>query len=81
MKLITANEAKQSLGRFIEEAQFEPVMIQKHNRNAAVLLSPRDYNRLCGINVAEFHIFCEGIATRAKKKGLTPATLTTLLKT
>ena len=80
MKLITANEAKQSLGRLMEEAQLEPVMIRKHNRDAAVLLSPREYDRLRGLNVAEFHAFCETIGTRAKKKGLTAAKLKRLLE-
>lgn len=80
MKFVTANEAKQSLGRVMEEAQLEPVMIRKHDRDAAVLLSPREYDRLRGLNVAEFTAFCDGIGSRAKKKGLTPAALSRLLE-
>lgn len=79
MKSVSANEAKQSLGRVMEEAQLEPVMIRKHDRAAAVLMSPREYDRLRGLNVAEFTAFCESIGSRAKKKGLTPAKLRRLL--
>ena len=80
MKTIPANEAKQSLGRYLEEAQQEPVMIQKHNRPTAVLISAREYDRLRGINVAEFSAFCDRVGTRAKKLGLTEAGLKAILR-
>lgn len=80
VKFISANEAKQSLGRVMEEAQLEPVMIRKHDRDAAVLMSPREYDRLRGLNVAEFTDFCDRIGSRAKKRGLTAAKLNRLLE-
>lgn len=32
MTIVAANEAKQSLGKVLDAAQREPVLIQKHNR-------------------------------------------------
>ena len=49
-------------------------------RDAAVLISPREYDRLRGLNVAEFMDFCDRIGARAKKKGLTSAKLSRLLE-
>jgi len=79
MKTMTANEAKQSFGRVLEAAQRGPVMIRKHNREAAVVVSMEEWERLRGINTAEFSDFCERIGARAKERGLTSAKLKKLL--
>ena len=36
---ISSNAAKQSFGQVLDNAQREPVMIHKHNRSAAAILS------------------------------------------
>ncbi|MCK9589572.1 MAG: type II toxin-antitoxin system Phd/YefM family antitoxin, partial [Terrimicrobiaceae bacterium] len=64
MLTLSANEAKQSLGRILDAVQREPVMIRKHNREAAVVMSPAEYDRLRGINVAEFSAFCDRVGKR-----------------
>lgn len=79
MITISANAAKQSLGRVLDSAQREPVIIQKHNRSAAVVLSIGEYERLRGLNIAEFSEFCDAIGGRAKERGLTEAELAKLL--
>ena len=79
MITISSNAAKQSYGRVLDEAQREPVMIQKHNRSAAVILSIAEYERLRGLNIAEFDEFCDNVSERAKKRGLTEADLEDLL--
>ena len=79
MKIISANEAKQSLGKVIDEVQREPVVIQRYNRDAAVLLSVRDYERLAALNVKEFQRFCDRIGRRAKERGLTERKLNRIL--
>ena len=71
MKYISANEAKQSFGQVMETAQREPVLVRKHNRPAAVILSPQEYERIRKINIREFTDFCNSVSTKAKKKGLT----------
>ncbi len=80
MERYTANEAKQSLGRVLEAAQREPVVIRKHNRDAAVVISMEEYDRLRGITHAEFSAFCLRVAETAKSSGLTPSKLKQLLK-
>ena len=79
MKYITANEAKQSFGQVMETAQREPVLVRKHNRPAAVILSPQEYDRIRKINLNEFTAFCDSASVKAKKKGLTSRILEKLL--
>lgn len=79
MITVSANEAKQSFGQMLDTAQREPVVIQKHNRPAAVLLSTAEYERLRGLNLREFDVFCDMIGTRAKGLGLTESKLEKIL--
>ncbi len=71
MKQVTANEAKQSLGKVIDIVQREPVLIQRYNRAAAVMLSVQEYEKLTALNKEEFQRFCDRVAGKAKKQGLT----------
>ena len=80
MKTFSANDAKQSLGLVLDSALIEPVLIQKHGRPAAVVISPDEYDHLRGLNVAEFAGFCDRIGERAKARGLTEAGLAELLR-
>ena len=79
MKQVTANEAKQSLGKVIDAVQREPVVIQRYNRDAAVMLSVQDYERLTALNIEEFERFCDRVGRRAKKRGLTESKLNKFL--
>lgn len=79
MITIAANEAKQSFGSVLDSAQREPVLIQKHNRPAAVILSAHEYERLRGLNVSEFTAFCDRIGQRAAQRGLTEEKLAKIL--
>lgn len=79
MKQISANEAKQSLGRVIDAVQREPVVIQRYNRDAAVMLSVQDYERLTALNIEEFERFCDRVGRRAQKRGLTESKLNSIL--
>lgn len=80
MRIISATEAKQSLGMMIDVAQREPVIIQRQHRDVAVLLSMHDYEQLRGAQVEAFNIFCDKIAKRAKERGLTEEKLKALLE-
>ena len=79
MITVAANEAKQSFGNLLDQAQREPILIQKHQRSVAVILSSREYDRLRGVNVAEFTAFRDQVASKAKKLGLTEKRLASLL--
>ncbi|MBC9868544.1 MAG: type II toxin-antitoxin system prevent-host-death family antitoxin [Opitutae bacterium] len=79
MKQVSANEAKQSLGKVIDTVQREPVVIQRYNRDAAVMLSMQDYEKLTALNIEEFDRFCDRVGERAKKRGLTTSKLKRIL--
>ncbi len=79
MQTVSANEAKQSLGRILDAAQREPVVIQKHNRDVAVVISPKEYDRLRAIHLKEIADLCDKISQQARDKGLTEEILADLL--
>jgi prevent-host-death family protein len=79
MKTVTATEAKQRFAAILDTAQHEPVTIRRQNREVAVVLSSREYERLRGLNVQEFESFCDAMAERARVRGLTDDTLDAML--
>lgn len=46
LKIMSAKEAKNSFGTFMEDAQREPVVIQKHGRASAVVVSAEEYKNI-----------------------------------
>jgi prevent-host-death family protein len=79
MRTISATEAKQNLGALLDSAQSEPITIRRQNRDIAVVLSAREYDRLRAINVDEFERFCDRIGQRAVAGGLTEEKLAEIL--
>jgi len=79
MITVASNEAKQSFGKILDRVQREPVLVQKHQRSVAVILSSTEYDRLRGVNVKEFTAFCDTVGSRAEKAGLTEKKLSQLL--
>ncbi len=79
MQYVSATDAKQRLAAILDAAQTEPVMIRRQNREVAVVLSPRDYDRLRGMNISEFEQFCDKVGEDAVKKGLTEEKLAEIL--
>jgi prevent-host-death family protein len=79
MRTMSATEAKQNLGALLDSAQSEPVTIRRQNRDIAVVLSARDYDRLRAINVDEFERFCDRIGQRAIANGLSEEKLAEIL--
>jgi prevent-host-death family protein len=45
MQTVSATYAKQNFAAMLDAAQHEPVCIQRHGRNIAVLLSAVEYDR------------------------------------
>ena len=79
MRYVTATEAKQRLAALLDAAQREPVVIRRQKRDVAVLLSPKEFERLRALNTAEIQRFCDRIAERAAARGLTEDKLTEIL--
>ncbi len=79
MQTISATEAKQKFAALLDAAQREPVRIQKHERDVAVLLSAEEFNRLSGNQWAEFNRLADLAAAQAEANGLTPEILAEIL--
>jgi len=46
MKTFTATAAQSQFGTLLDDAQVEPVAIEKHGKPSAVVMSAREYERL-----------------------------------
>lgn len=79
MRHVSATDAKQRLAALLDAAQREPIVIRRQNRDIAVVLSPAEYDRLRGLNVAELQEFCDRVGRRAVERGLTEKKLAALL--
>jgi len=79
MRYVSATDAKQGLAALLDAAQREPVMIRRHDRDVAVLLSAQEYERLRDLNAAEFQRFCDRITSQAAERGMNAEVLNRLL--
>ena len=79
MKKVAATEAKNRLGALIDDAQREPVVIQRQDRDVAVILSMAEFDRIRARNVDAFLEASKALAAEAKAKGLTAKKLASLL--
>ena len=64
MKTVTATDAKQRLAALLDAAQREPVLIRRQNRDVAVIMSAKEYDRIRRINVEDFDKFCDRVSGR-----------------
>ena len=79
MRHMSATEAKQRLAALLDRAQHEPIVIRRQKRDVAVVLSPREYDHLRALNVADFQQFCDRVASQAAARGLTEGKLARLI--
>ena len=79
MKTVAATEAKNRLGAILDQAQHEPIVIRRQDRDIAVVLSMADYERLRTGNIQAFLDLRRQIAAEATAHGLTDERLAELL--
>ena len=79
MKTVAATEAKNRLGAILDEAQREPIVIRRQNRDIAVVLSMADYERLRAGNSQAFLDLRKEVAAQAAANGLTEERLAEFL--
>jgi prevent-host-death family protein len=79
MKRVPATEAKNRLGAILDDAQHEPIVIRRQDRDIAVVLSMADYERLRAGNIQAFLELRKQVASEAAATGLTEKRLTELL--
>lgn len=80
MKTVSATDAKQRLAALLDAVQREPVLIRRQNRDAAVMMSPEEYDRIRNRNIKEFQEFCDRVGAEAAKKGMTEELLAEILR-
>lgn len=79
MKIVAATDAKNRLGAILDEAQREPIVIRRQDREIAVVLSMADYERLRSGNIQAFLDLRNQVAAEAAARGLTEKRLKELL--
>jgi len=79
MHTVSATYAKQNFAAILDSAQREPVMIRRHERDVAVVLSTEEFERLRQNRWAEFHRLSAIAAEQAKANGLTEEALAEIL--
>lgn len=80
MRIISATDAKQGFAAMIDTAQREPVMIRRHDRNVAVLLSAEEYEEMRSLYARKLERLCNRVSAQAKARGLNEAILTDMLR-
>lgn len=78
MRYVSATETRQRLAAVLDAARQEPVVIRRRNRDVAVVMSVQKYERVQGLNVAEFQRFCDRIVEHTAARGLTQKKLDAL---
>ena len=79
MRYVSATDAKQRLAALLDAAQREPIVIRRHERDVAVILSAEEYDRLRALNASEFQRFCDRVAEQAAVRGLTEEKLAEII--
>jgi PHD/YefM family antitoxin component YafN of YafNO toxin-antitoxin module len=81
MKAITASEARQNFGQFLDYGLQEPVVIKRHQRDLGVFLPMALYRNLVSAQNRKITKSMEKLQSEARQSGLTAAQLKRLLAT
>jgi prevent-host-death family protein len=76
---MSATHAKQNFAAMIDAAQREPVRIQRHERDVAVLVSAEEYERIHKLRVQELIRLSDEMGRYAESQGMTDELLEQLL--
>jgi len=79
MPTMSATHAKQNFAALIDAAQREPVRIQRHERDVAVLVSAEEWEKVHKMRVEELLRLSEENGRYAASQGMTDELLAELL--
>jgi prevent-host-death family protein len=71
MPTVSATHAKQNFAAMIDAAQREPVCIQRHERDIAVLISAEEYENIRRLRAQELIRLTDEAGRYAESKGMT----------
>jgi prevent-host-death family protein len=76
---VTATESKQKFGAMLDHVGQGPVFIEKHGREAAVMVSPETFAEYRKLKAKALMDVCREISAYAKARGMTEKKLQKLL--
>lgn len=79
MKAMTASEARQNFGQFLDYGIQEPVVIKRHQRDLGVFLPMALYRNLVSAQNRKITRSMDKLQAEARRTGLTAAALDRLL--
>ena len=79
MRTVSATQAKQRFAELLDAAQKGPVRIQRHDRNLAALVLPRQHQRMVQQRWREFDRLSALAGAQAKANGLNAEKLQEIL--
>jgi prevent-host-death family protein len=79
MPTVSATHAKQNFAAILDQAQREPVRIQRHERDVAVVVSAEEYERIHKMRVEELIRLSDENGRYAESQGMTDELLARLL--
>jgi prevent-host-death family protein len=79
MTTVSATHAKQNFAAILDQSQREPVRIQRHERDVAVLVSAEEYEQIHKMRVDELIRLSEENGRYAESQGMTDELLAKLL--
>lgn len=79
MSTVSATHAKQNFAAMLDQSQREPVRIQRHERDVAVLVSAEEYERMVRDRWREFDRLSALASSQAQANGLTEEKLDEIL--
>ena len=79
MPTVSATHAKQNFAAMLDQSQREPVRIQRHERDVAVLVSAEEYEQIRKLRAQELIRMSYEMGRYAESQGMTEELLAQLL--
>jgi prevent-host-death family protein len=79
MRTVSATKASQNFAAILDQSQREPVLIQRHERDIAVVMSAEEYERGRRLRAEELIRLSEETSRYAESQGMTDELLEKLL--
>jgi prevent-host-death family protein len=79
MRTVAASEAERSFAAILEAARHEPIVIQRQDRDVAVLISPEEFEQLRVFRAEQYNSYCDKLGEKAAAAGLTDEILADIL--